>query len=42
VLVAAGAWMAGRRDWLRVGLVAILFPLAVHYAAWQIFTVRLP
>jgi hypothetical protein len=42
VLVAAGAWMAGRRDWLRVGLVAILFPLAVNYAAWQIFTVRLP
>jgi hypothetical protein len=42
VVVAVGAGMAGRRDWLRVGLVAILFPLAVDYAAWQIFTVRLP
>lgn len=42
VLIASGAWMSGRRDWLRVGLVAILFPLAVDFAAWRIFTVHLP
>lgn len=42
VLIGAAAWFAGRRDWLRVGLVAILFPLLANFAAWRVFTVQLP
>lgn len=41
-LIAGGAWMAGRRDWLRIGLVAVLLPVLMKFAAWQIFTVQLP
>lgn len=41
-VIIIGAWLCGRRDWLRIVSLALLFPWLVQTATWQIFTVSMP
>lgn len=41
-IVALGGLAVRYRTWWLLGLIAVLFPVAVDFGAWQIFTVDLP
>lgn len=42
VLIAAGMYFAGYRNGWLIAAIAMLFPLLIDQAAWQVFTVGLP